>query len=254
MDGSLEHRHGVWKHAHHHHGPHRHARLVFRSAAVGEHSHHHGSDNHTHGRVDPSIVRSTEGVKAVAWSLSILAATAALQAVVFATSRSVALLADLIHNGGDALTAIPLAIAFWLRSERAERAAGYAIVLVIFASATVAGLEAVERLIHPHDLEHLPVLAIAGLIGFAGNELAARVRLRAGARLNSPALVADGQHARVDGYVSLGVVVTAVAVALGLPRADPIVGLVITALILRITLQAWQTIRSSPSPNEGVAG
>jgi cation diffusion facilitator family transporter len=183
-------------------------------------------------------------VRAVAWSLAILGATALLQAVVFAASRSVALLADLIHNGGDALTAIPLGIAFWLRSERAERWAGYAVVVTIFASATVAAAESLERLIHPRDLTHLPVLAIAGAIGFIGNEVAAQVRLRAGARLNSPALVADGHHARVDGYVSLGVVVAAALVAIGLPRADPIVGLVITALILRITWQAWRTIRT----------
>ena len=180
----------------------------------------------------------------MAWSLGILGATALLQAIVFAASRSVALFADLIHNGGDALTAVPLGIAFWLRSERWERWAGYAVVATIFASATVAAVESIDRLIHPRDLTHLPVLAIAGVIGFLGNEFAAQVRLRAGKRLDSPALVADGQHARVDGYVSLGVVVAAALVAIGVPRADPIVGLLITALILRITGQAWRTIRT----------
>lgn len=189
-------------------------------------------------------MRSRDGVHAVAWSLGILGVTAGLQAIVFALSGSVALLADLIHNGGDALTAIPLGIAFWLRSDRGERWAGYAVVLTIFASATVAAVEAVDRLIHPRDLTHLPILAVAGAIGFIGNELAARVRLRAGARLNSPALVADGHHARVDGYVSLGVVLAAGLVAIGIPRADPIVGLAITALIVRITSQAWRTIRT----------
>ena len=159
-------------------------------------------------------------------------------------SRSVALFADLIHNGGDALTAIPLGIAFWLRSDRGETYAGYAVVLTIFTSATIAAVEAVDRLIHPRDLTHLPVLVVAALIGFLGNELAARVRLRAGERLDSPALVADGHHARVDGLVSLGVIVAAGAVAIGLPRADPIVGLAITALILRITWRAWRTIRT----------
>jgi cation diffusion facilitator family transporter len=183
-------------------------------------------------------------VRAVAWSLAILAITAALQAVVFALSRSVALLADLIHNGGDALTAIPLGIAFWLRSERLERWAGYVVVLTILASATIAAVEAIDRLRHPRDLTHLPVLALAGVIGFLGNELAAQVRLRAGRRLASPALVADGHHARVDGFVSLGVVIAAAAVGIGIPRADPIVGLAITALILRITWQAWRTIRT----------
>jgi cation diffusion facilitator family transporter len=177
-------------------------------------------------------------------SFAILGLTAALQILVFALSGSVALLADLIHNAGDALTALPLGIAFWLQSERGERWAGYAVVLTIFASATVAGIEAIDRLIHPQDLMHLPVLVAAGVVGFAGNELAARVRLQAGRRLESPALVADGHHARVDGYVSLGVVLAAALVAVGIPRADPIVGLAITALILRITWQAWTTVRS----------
>jgi len=180
----------------------------------------------------------------VSWSLAVLAATALLQTIVFVASRSVALLADLIHNGGDALTAIPLGIAFLLRSERGERRAGYAVVVAIFASATVAGIQAIDRLIHPQRLNYLVPLVLAGIFGFAGNELAARVRLRAGTRLHSPALVADGQHARVDGVVSLGVVIAAAAVAAGLPRADPILGLAITALILRITLQAWRTIRA----------
>jgi cation diffusion facilitator family transporter len=179
--------------------------------------------------------------------LAILGLTAGLQAIMFAVSGSVALLADLIHNGGDALTAVPLGIAFWLRSRRGERWAGYAVVITIFASATVAGIEAVERLIHPHDLTHLPILAAAGIIGAVGNELAARVRLRAGRRLDSPALVADGHHARIDAYVSLGVVLAAGLVAVGVPRADPIVGLAITALILRITWQAFRTVRTGDS-------
>jgi cation diffusion facilitator family transporter len=182
-------------------------------------------------------------VRAVAWSLAILAVTAALQAIVFALSGSVALLADLIHNGGDALTAIPLAIAFVARSERAERWAGYAVVLTILVSAVVAAVESIDRLINPRHLDYLLPVALAGLIGFAGNELAARVRLRAGARLESPALVADGHHARVDGFVSLGVVASAVVVWAGATVADPLVGLAITVLILRITAQAWRTIR-----------
>jgi Co/Zn/Cd efflux system component len=243
MNSTLEHRHGLWTHEHHHHGPHRHARLPFRSVEEADH-HHHDEYGHTHGRIDPSIVRSRSGVRAVTWSLAILGATAGLQALVFVLSRSVALLADLIHNGGDALTAIPLGIAFWLRSDRGERWAGYAVVLTIFVSATVAAVEAINRLVHPRDLTHLPVLALAGVIGFIGNELAAQVRLRAGARLNSPALIADGHHARVDGYVSLGVVLAAALVAIGVPRADPILGLAITFVILRITWQAWQTIRT----------
>jgi cation diffusion facilitator family transporter len=216
--------------------------MPFRSNDSADHHHHeHG---HTHGRVDRSIVRSRAGVRAVSISLGVLAITAALQAVVFALSGSVALLADLIHNGGDALTAIPLGIAFLARSERGERWAGYAVVLTIFASASVAAYEAVQRLIHPQHLDYLVALAAAGLVGFVGNELAARVRLRAGQRLDSPALIADGNHARVDGFVSLGVIASSVVVAVGVPVADPIIGLAITALILRITWQAWRTVSS----------
>ena len=189
-------------------------------------------------------MRSRAGVRAVSISLAVLGVTAALQAVVFVLSGSVALLADLIHNGGDALTAIPLGIAFLLRSERGERWSGYAVVFAIFVSASVAAGESIDRLIHPQHLHYLVPLALAGAIGFAGNEIAARVRLRAGHRLDSPALLADGQHARVDGYVSLGVVASAGLVAAGLRVADPIVGLAITALILKITWDAWRTVRA----------
>ena len=249
VNGTLAHRHGRWTHEHHHHGPHRHARLPFRSAEpAADHDHHdhdghhHDAHGHTHGRVDRSIVRSRAGVRAVAWSLATLAVTAGLQVVVFTLSGSVALLADLIHNGGDALTAIPLAIAFLARSERGERWAGYAVVLTIFASAAVAAVESIARLINPQHLDYLVPLAVAGLIGFGGNEVAARIRLRAGARLDSPALIADGQHARVDGFVSLGVVASAAVVGAGVKIADPLIGLAITAVILRITWQAWRTI------------
>ena len=152
------------------------------------------SARHAHGRIDPSIVRSRDGVRVVAWSLLVLAATAALQAALFAASSSVALLADLVHNIGDALTAVPLAIAFLLRSRRGERWAGYAVVATIFVSACVAAGEAIDRLIHPQSLDRLTVLALAGVVGFAGNEVAAQIRLRAGARLDSPALTADGHH------------------------------------------------------------
>ena len=202
--------------------------------------HEHG---HAHGFVDPSIVRSRAGVKAVLISLALLGAAAAVQGVIFVLSGSVALFADLIHNAGDALTAIPVGAAFLLRSERAERWAGYAVVLAIFVSACVALFETIQRLIHPEELSHLWALAGAGLIGFLGNELAARVRLHAGERLSSPALVADGKHARVDGFVSLGVIVSAALVALGWEVGDPIVGLLITIVILRVTWDAWRTIR-----------
>ena len=244
MNGTIAHKHGLWTHEHHHHGPHRHTRLPFRSIEPTDHDDHGHEHGHTHGRVDRSIVRSRAGVKAVSISLAILGVTAALQAVVFVLSGSVALLADLIHNAGDALTAIPLAIAFLARSERGERWAGYAVVFTIFVSASVAAVESVLRLVHPQHLDYIGALAVAGAIGFAGNELAARVRLRAGDKLDSPALIADGRHARVDGFVSLGVVASAAVVALGLTVADPLIGLAITVLILRITWQAWRTVRA----------
>lgn len=199
--------------------------------------------SHSHGLVDRSIMRSRAGIRAVATGLGLLGATAAAQAAIYAASGSVALLADLIHNVGDALTAVPVGIAFWLRSERAERWAGFAVVLAIFVSACVALYEAIQRLVHPQDLSHLWVLAGAGALGFLGNEAAAVVRLRAGRRLSSPALVADGQHARIDGLVSLGVVASAAVVALGLQIADPLIGLGITLVILRITWHSWQTVR-----------
>jgi cation diffusion facilitator family transporter len=209
-----------------------------------EHAHGHGTAyGHSHGLVDPSIKRSREGVRAVVLALLILGLTAAAQAVVFVASGSVALLADLIHNAGDAATAIPLGIAFVLRSERAERLAGLLVVAAIFVSACVAGVEAIDRLLHPEHVDALGAVAIAGGLGFAGNWLAAMVRSRAGRRLDSPALVADGDHARADAYVSLGVVGSAAVVALGVQAADPIIGLAITALILRITWQSWRTVR-----------
>ena len=156
-----------------------------------------------------------------------------------------ALLADLIHNFGDALTAIPLGLAFFLRSARGERIAGLGVVLAIFISALVALWQTVERLVHPRALSHLWLLAAAGLIGFVGNEVAAQVRLRAGRRLQSPALIADGNHARVDGFVSLGVLASAAVVGLGLNVADPIIGLLITLVILRITWDSWRTVRDT---------
>jgi cation diffusion facilitator family transporter len=207
----------------------------------GGHGHGHG---HGHGLVDRSIARSRAGVRAVSLSLAVLLATALAQAAVFVSTDSIALLADVIHNAGDALTALPLGLAFVLRSPTAERRAGLFVVATIFASACVAFAEAVNRLLHPQDLHHLGILAAAGAIGFAGNEIAARIRLRAGRRLDSPALMADGAHARVDGYVSLAVVASAAVVAIGLRIADPLIGLTISAVILRITWQSWQTVRA----------
>ena len=210
-------------------------------AARRGHAHGHG---HSHGLVEPSIVRSRAGVKAVSLSLAVLSATALVQVAVFVFSNSVALLADVVHNIGDALTAVPLGVAFVLRSARAERAAGLFVVAAIFISACVAAYEAVVRLLHPQDLDYLGALAAAGVVGFVGNEVAAVIRLRAGRRLESPALVADGYHARTDGLVSLGVVASAVAVAVGARVADPLIGLAITLVILRITWQSWRTVRA----------
>jgi cation diffusion facilitator family transporter len=210
-----------------------------------DHDHDHEGHGHSHGLVDRSIVRSREGVRAVSISLGVLGATALVQTLIFATTGSVALLADLIHNFGDALTAIPLGIAFFLGSARGEKLAGLAVVGAIFISACVALYETIERLVHPQHLSHLWVLALAGVVGFIGNELAARVRLRAGRRLDSPALVADGNHARVDGFVSLGVIASAAVVALGLPIGDPLIGLAITLVILKITWDSWRTVSAS---------
>ena len=214
-----------------------------------DHVHQHGGHGHSHGLVDRSILRSREGLKAVGWSLAVLGAAAIAQLLIFVVTGSVALLADLIHNFGDALTAVPLAIAFSLRSFRAEKIAGLFVVLAIFVSACVALYETIVRFIHPQELTHLWVLAAAGVIGFIGNEIAAQVRLRAGKRLSSPALVADGNHARIDGFVSLGVVASSGVVGLGFERGDPIVGLVITLVILKITWDSWRTV-SATEPGE----
>jgi cation diffusion facilitator family transporter len=174
----------------------------------------------------------------------VLGLTALVQAAVLVASGSVALLADLVHNAGDAATALPLGIAFALRSARAERWAGLAVVLAIFVSAVVAGHEAIHRLLEPRDVEALLPLAAAGAVGFAGNWLAAIIRTRAGRRLDSPALIADGAHARADAYVSLAVIASAAVVALGLQIADPLIGLAITVVILRITRDSWRTVRA----------
>ncbi len=238
------HRHGTLRHAHPHTGPHEHH-------AHTEHKHEHNdhgehAHGHSHGLVDESIKRSREGARAVSLALGILASTAAVQALVFALTGSLALLADLIHNGGDALTAIPLGIAFVLGSPRGERLAGLAVVAAIFISACVAAYESILRLIHPSTPSHLLVLALAGAIGFAGNWLAAQVCTRAGRRLNSPALIADGDHGRGDAYVSLAVIASAVAIAAGVPILDPLIGLGMTVVILRITRASWRTVRGHP--------
>jgi cation diffusion facilitator family transporter len=206
--------------------------------------HRHGDEApaHSHGLVDESIRRSRAGVHAVVLALGVLGLTAVAQVVVFVASGSVALLADLIHNFGDASTAIPLGVAFALGSARGERWAGLGVVFAIFVSACVAGYEAIERLVYPQEVEALGALAAAGALGFAGNWIAANIRSRAGGRLDSPALIADGAHARADAYVSLAVVVSAGVVASGFSAADPLIGLGITLIILRITWDSWRTV------------
>jgi cation diffusion facilitator family transporter len=203
--------------------------------------HHHA--DHSHGLVDPSILRSRAGVKAVSLSLSVLLAASLVQLVVFLLSGSVALLTDVIHNGGDALTAIPLGVAFLMRSPRGERWAGYCVVAVVLASALLALAQVIERFLHPRTPTHLWALLAAGVIGVIANEVAAVIRWRAGRRLESPALIADGHHARADGYVSAGIIVSTVFIALGAPVADPVIGLLISVLIFRTTWESWITIR-----------
>lgn len=227
MSAHKNHEHSEHGHDHHH---------------EHEHAHEHG---HTHGLVDESIVRSKSGVKAVSLSFAVLLVASLLQLAVYIQSGSVALLTDLIHNAGDALTAIPLGLAFFLQSKRGERWAGYSVVGVIFISAVVAFIEAISKIIHPQTPSHLLALLAAGVIGVIGNEIAAVIRWRAGKRLDSPALIADGNHARVDGFVSAGVILSAILIAFGFPVADPIIGLVIVALILHSTWQSWNTIHAS---------
>ncbi len=259
------HRHGHHVHSHPSSESHRHLLLPRRSRSVvdgqsrvevREHGdddrHGQGERGHSHGLVDRSVVRSREGFKAVSISLAVLGVAAAAQVIIFVLSGSVALLADLIHNFGDALTAVPLGIAFFLRSRSGEKLAGLAVVLAIFVSACVALYETIVRLIHPQQLSHLWILAAAGVVGFVGDEVAAQIRLRAGRRLSSPAMIADGKHARVDGFVSLGVVASAIVVALGAQIGDPIVGLAITLVILKITWDSWRIV-STTEPGEMVA-
>jgi cation diffusion facilitator family transporter len=223
-------------------------------APRAHHDHDHGHGHgHSHGLVARSIVSSRAGLRAVSWSLLVLLITAALQTAVFVLTSSVALLADLIHNFGDALTAVPLGIAFVMRSFMAEKRAGYFVVGTIFVSACVALWQSIERLINPQSLTHLWPLAAAGVLGFIGNEITGQIRSRAGRRLDSPALIADGAHARTDGFVSLAVVASAIVVALGFPIGDPIIGLLTTLVILRITCQSFITVRRDPGTELDVA-
>jgi cation diffusion facilitator family transporter len=256
----MNHQHDDHAHGHDHHDHHDH----------GDHGHEHGHEHpgglrgwlsglfhpHSHDAadsVDSALESSTQGIRAVKISLVALGITAVLQLLVVAVSGSVALLADTIHNFSDALTAVPLWIAFALGRRaanrrytygygRAEDLAGLFVVAMIAASAVIAAVEAIRRLLDPAPVEHVAWVALAGLIGFAGNELVAVYRIRVGRSIGSAALVADGLHARTDGLTSLAVLIGAAGVRLGFPLADPIVGLLITVAILAVLRTAVRDI------------
>jgi cation diffusion facilitator family transporter len=221
----------------------------------GHAGHRRGHDQghgHTHGTVDPALLSTAQGISAVKWSLVLLGLTAAIQIVVVVLTGSVALLADTVHNVGDALTAVPLWIAFSYARRpptkrytygfgRVEDLAGIAVVLTILFSALFAAYESVMRILHPQTITQVGVVAAAALVGFLGNEAVAQLRIRTGRRIASVALIADGHHARIDGFTSLAVLAGAIGVWLGFPLADPIVGLLIALTILRIV---WQSAKS----------
>jgi cation diffusion facilitator family transporter len=216
-----------------------------------DHGHDHEQDHgHIHGGlIDPAILSNEQGLRAIQLSFAVLFITTLLQLVVVFLSGSVALFADAIHNLGDAFTAIPLGAAFVLERRkptkhftygygRVEDLAGVAVVLTVLASAIVAGYESIERLVYPREVHYLMAIAVASLIGFAGNEAVAVFRIRTGKQIGSAALIADGYHARTDGLTSLSVLLSAVGVGVGFPMADPIIGLVMTGLILKIV---WES-------------
>jgi cation diffusion facilitator family transporter len=223
--------------------------LAHHQADHSSHPHAHAVHIHLHGLADPAIATTARGMWALKWSCVGLLVTASFQLVVVALSGSVALLADTIHNFGDAVTALPLWVAFALARRRPterftygfgrlEDFAGVAIVLIMALSALLAGYEAIMRLFHPRPVAHLGIVVVASLVGFLGNEVVAIFRIRVGREIGSAALVADGHHARVDGWTSLAVFVGAMGVWLGYAVADPVVGLLITAAILWLV---WQS-------------
>lgn len=240
--------HGEGTHHHHDRPATRWARLRHALAdAVGGHS-HDAAD-----QVDDALEADTAGRRAIVVSLAGLGGTAAIQAGVVAASGSVALLGDTLHNVADALTAVPLLVAFALARRpatkrytygygRAEDLAGLFVVAMIALSSALACYEAVERLLHPRQVDHLPAVAAAALVGFAGNEIVARYRIRVGRRIGSAALVADGLHARTDGFTSLAVLLGAGGAALGWTWADPAVGLLIAVAILGVLRSAVRQV------------
>ncbi|HJW89093.1 MAG TPA: cation diffusion facilitator family transporter [Anaerolineales bacterium] len=237
------------------HGSHPHGSgsRTFALTSYRPHDHRAHAHQHTHGAVDPSLFRSQRGIWAVKWSLVGLLVTALLQAIIVVFTGSVALLADTIHNFGDGLTAIPLWIAFKLGERRPTRRftygygrmedlAGVAIVLMILVSALLAGYESFNRLFQLREVRFLWAVIAAALLGFAGNEAVALFRIKVGKEIGSASLVADGYHARADALASLAVLAGAIGVSLGYPLADPIAGLVITLVILRILWEAGRSV------------
>ena len=249
---------------HVHGGGHSHEHGVSREH--GEHSHEHGSgvlarirhlvrphSHETADKVDAAMEASAEGLRALWISLAVLGATAVIQAIVVVFSGSVALLGDTLHNGVDALTAVPLGVAFVVGRRpanrrytygygRAEDLAGLVIIVFIAASSALAAFEAVDRLARPRPVSNLALVAVAAGVGFAGNELVARYRIRVGRKIGSAALVADGLHARTDGFTSLAVLLGVAGVAVGWNWADPVVGLIITVAIVAVLWQAARQI------------
>jgi cation diffusion facilitator family transporter len=217
----------------------------------GAHGHDHGggAHGHVHGTIDPSITASDRGLWAVKWSFVGLFITTIIQIVIFYFSGSIALLADAIHNLGDGCTAVPLGLAFILGKRkpskrftygygRVEDLAGLVVVLTILASAAFAGYESINRFFHPKPVGYLWAVAIGAIVGFIGNEGVAVFRIKVGKEMGSAALIADGYHARTDGIASLAVLVSAAGIYLGYPLADPIIGILMTILILRIV---WES-------------
>jgi cation diffusion facilitator family transporter len=237
-----DHAHDHW-HSHSHESPRNLVEWLLAIFHLGSHAH-----DHDHGGLAGSILEtSTRGIWAIKWSFIGLMLTALMQVVIVYFSDSIALLADTIHNFGDAATAIPLWIAFSLARRpatrrytygygRAEDLAGIAVVLLILFSAAVAAYQAIDRIVHPQEITHLAWVAAAAVIGFIGNEAVAIFRIRVGREIGSAALIADGQHARIDGLTSLAVLAGALGVWLGFPLADPLIGLLIAIAIVRI---AW---------------
>ncbi len=219
-----------------------------------DHAHdEEGGHGHTHGIVDPSILTTERGIWAVKWGFVGMLVTAMLQVIVVYYTGSIALIADTIHNFGDALTAVPLVAAFlmarWKPSRkftygygRIEDLAGVFVVLMILISAITAAWVSIDRLFHPQEVTFLWAVVAASIIGFIGNEAVAQLRIRVGNEIGSAALVADGQHARTDGLTSLAVLFGAIGVWLGYPLADPVVGLIISITIFWIVWDSGKTI------------